>query len=57
METGRPGVSIGQWAEVLLRLKRLGDLEMLLSDQGTQTAFGHQLHQRCLRQRSSRPML
>lgn len=55
MEMGRPGVSIGQWAEVLRRLNRLGDLDMLLTGQGKQTVFRHQAHQRCLRQRSSRP--
>lgn len=57
MENGRPGVSIGQWAEVLRRLKRLGDLDQLLMGPDPQKVFRHQAHQRCLRQRTSRPML
>ena len=57
MEAGRPGVPIGQWTEVLRRLKRLGDLEMVLALPESRHLGMHQSHRRHLRHRPARPIL
>jgi hypothetical protein len=56
MENGRPGVSIGQWAEVLRRLKRLADLDLLLTGSEIHPSPMHRGHQRGLGFRTLRPM-
>jgi hypothetical protein len=55
MENGRPGVSIGQWAEVLRRLKRLADLDLLLTGTDLHSSPMHRGRQRGLGFRSLRP--
>lgn len=57
MENGRPEVSIGQWAEVLRRLKRLSDLDLLLTGSALHSSPPHRCHQRGLGFRTLRPML
>ena len=56
LEKGRPGVPIGRWVEVLSHLKRLDELDLLLSSAGFQDHY-HQTQQRRLRTRVIRPVL
>lgn len=56
LERGRPGVPIGRWVEVLKHLKRLDELDLLLSSTGFQDHY-HQAQQRRVRTRMIRPAL
>jgi transcriptional regulator with XRE-family HTH domain len=57
MENGRPGVPIGQWAEVLRRLKCLSDFNLLLTGSGLQPPTPHRGHRRGIGFRTLGPML
>ena len=56
LERGRPGVPIGRWVEVLAQLKRLEELDLLLSSQTSEDSPAHQARRHRMRTRIVRPM-